>query len=376
MGFVLGKIADFIRETDKVLFLLCVSAGIYGSVLIYSAGGSRRFFVQLAAVALGIACAVIISLIDYERLCKFWPVIAALSTGFFMLTFVIGYAPNDVGSKSWIRLPMDMSLQPSELLKIAFIITFSVHISRMKQRPPTFVNVLLLTGHGLIPIGLIALQGDDGSAVIMAGIFAGMMVAAGIKLRYFLAAGGMLGVLIPFAWINGLFGEYQMKRITILFSENKEILGIGYQQYRARIAMAEGGLLGKGLFNGSEVQSGSLPKAYNDFIYAACGEELGYLGCIVIVILLLAICIRILQVGHRSKDTLGRMLCSGVFSLIAIQAVVNIGMNLSVMPVIGITLPFFTAGGTSLLGIFMGIGLVISVYSHRNKRILYLKDSI
>ena len=378
MRAILGRIADFIRETDKILLFLCLFASFYGSVLVLSAtrytGSSRQFWVQLASLLIGLTAAIVISLIDYETIARWWPAVAGACLAVFALTFFIGYAPNDAGSPSWIRLPIGMSFQPSELLKVAFIVTFSKHVSLLKGAPPRFVHVVLLCLHGAVPVGLIVVQGDDGSALIMLGIFAGMMVAANVKLRYFISAAAAATVAVPLMWFYKILKPHQIQRFTVLYGPDKDLAGVGYQQYHARIAFANGGFLGNGLFRGREVQGGILPKAYNDFIYAACGEELGYLGCIVILILLVAICLRLMRVAALSKDNLGRMICVGVFSMIAIQAIVNIGMCLSLLPVIGITLPFFTAGGSSLICIFMGIGLSVSVYSHRNKRILYLKD--
>ncbi len=374
MGKLLGRIADFFRETDKIIFLLSTFAALYGSILVWSAGSRRQFFVQLAAIAAGTIFAVIISLFDYETFGKRWYIIVAAVMIPVALTFFIGYAPDGIGSKSWIRLPGGMSLQPSEFLKLAFIITFAKHVSFLEDKVSTPLNVLLLGIHGAIPIGIIMVQGDDGSALVVAGIFAGMMVAAGIKWRYFIGVGVLAGIALPVAYFAKLFKPYQISRIMVLFNPGSDPNGVEFQQRHAKYAFANGKFFGTGLFKGPEVQSRSLPEAYNDFIYAACGEELGLMGCLAILLLLIAICVRILRVASLSKDRFGMIICAGVFSMIAVQTVINVGMCLSLLPVIGITLPFFTAGGTSILCVFMGVGMVASVYSNRGKRTLYLKD--
>ena len=207
---------------------------------------------------------------------------------------------------------------------------------------------------------------------MFAGIFLFMMFAAGIKLRYFLITGGAVLAAAPLVWFA--LNDYQRNRILSIFNPAADIQGIGYQQYYGGISIGSGGFTGYGLFNGPGVQNGTVPKAYNDFIFTVAGEELGFLGCLAIILLISAICIRALRVSYMARDKMGSMICVGVFAMIAVQSMVNIGMCLSLLPVIGITLPFFSAGGTSIVALYLGVGLVLSVYMHKNKRVLYLKD--
>ncbi len=378
MSWLWGRIADFIRETDKILLSICVFASFFGAMIVLSAtrftGTSRAFFVQLLGMFIGLIAAVILSKItSYDRFVRAWPVFAAVAVGLVVLTFFIGYAPEGTDDKAWIKLPAGMSFQPSELLKIAFTITFAKHVSSIEGKENSIKNILLLCIHGACPVLLIHFQGDDGTALILAFMFVVMMFAAGIKLRYFIIALTALAIAAPILWV-GFLSDDQKSRFEILFNLESDLYGKGWQQWRARTAMANGGIFGQGYMKGEFVQGNKLPKGYNDFIFASAGEELGFLGLIAIMGLLLAICIRILIVAHRAKNKAGKIICAGVFAMIAAQSIINIGMCTCLLPVIGITLPFFSAGGTSLVATFLGIGLVNNVYMHRANRVMYLND--
>lgn len=378
MSGLWSRFADYIRETDKILLSICLFTSFYGAAIVLSAtrftGTSRAFFVQLLGILLGLVAAVTISSISsYDRFVQAWPAFAIVAVGLVALTFFIGYAPEGTDDKAWIKLPAGMSFQPSELLKIAFTITFARHVSAIEGKESTFKNLILLCMHGAVPILLIHFQGDDGTALILAVMFIVMMFAAGVKLRYFLIAFALLAAAAPIMWV-GVMSDDQKSRFEILFDLESDLYGKGWQQWRARTAMANGGFFGQGYMKGDFVQGNKLPKGYNDFIFSSAGEELGMLGLLAIMALLLAICIRILIVAHKAKNKAGKIICAGVFAMIATQSIINIGMCTCLLPVIGITLPFFSAGGTSIVATFLGIGLVTNVYMHRANRVMYLND--
>ena len=204
-------------------------------------------------------------------------------------------------------------------------------------------------------------------------MFISMMFAAGVRLRYFIAA--LIGVIVaaPFVFFF-VMNEDQKARILYLFDLESNLQGIGYQQWRGRIALANGGFFGQGLFKGELTQSGNVPFGYNDFIFASIGEELGFLGCLAIIAVLAAICVRCVRVAKMCQNSAGKIICTGVFAMVMAQSAINIGMCVSVLPVIGITLPFFSAGGTSLMCLFISVGLAVSVYIRRNSRTIYLHD--
>lgn len=376
MGKLFSVIADYIRECDKVMLLLCIFAGGYGCIGVLTStnftGSHRQFYVQAAALLMGIVAAVVVSLYDYENLMRRWYLIAALGLIPVILTFFIGYAPEGTDDKAWLWLPGNISFQPAELLKICFIVTFTTHLSRTRE-VNKLKNLILLCMHGALPVVLIHFQGDDGTALVFAVMFVAMMFAAGVNIRYFIAAGIAALVAAPFVFFF-VMNEDQKARILYLFDLESNLQGIGYQQWRGRIALANGGFFGQGLFNGSLTQTGNVPEGYNDFIFVSIGEELGFLGCLAIILVLGAICMRCVNVAKQSQKPAGKYICVGVFAMILAQSVINIGMCTSVLPVIGITLPFFSAGGTSLGCLFLAVGLVVNVYIRRGSRTIYLHD--
>ena len=372
-----GHIADYIRETDKILLTLCTIASFYGAVLVWSAtyisAGYQKLIVQLLGWFLGVGVAVLLSLMDYKTMMKHWYVPALFTVGLVLITFKFGYAPAGTDDKAWLALPFGQSIQPSELLKIGFIITFATHVSKFnKKYINRFKNVLLLGIHGAFPVVLIHFQGDDGSALVIAFIFAAMLYVAGVHWGYFATALGGVAAAIPVLWFM-IMNDEQKSRIVALF-QPEAYPDIIYQQARGETAIGSGGWFGYGLFKGPYVQSGKIPLGYNDFIFASAGEEVGFIGCLLIIGLILAICIRILTVLRRSRDHSGQIICAGVFAMIAAQTAINLGMCLMILPVIGVTLPFFSAGGTSTVCLFLGIGLVLSVYYHRDIKALVLGE--
>ncbi|MBO5908364.1 MAG: FtsW/RodA/SpoVE family cell cycle protein, partial [Clostridia bacterium] len=290
------------------------------------------------------------------------------------LTFFYGFAPGNTDDKAWLKLPGGITFQPAELLKICFVITFGRHCLKIGDKVKSFWHTCLLCIHGSIPIVLIHFQGDDGTALVFACMFVCMMFVAGVKLRYFIIALCAATVALPFAYFFVMNDDQRARIEALFFGTEADFLGTLYQQWRGRVGMANGGWFGQGLFKGTLVQSGSIPEGYNDFIFTSIGEELGYIGCLAVLLLIFAICVRILRVGFLANSKLGLVMCTGIFAMLLSQTVINIGMCLWLLPVIGVTLPFFSAGGTSLLCTYLGIAIVMSVYIHRDSGITYLRD--
>ncbi|MBQ5910686.1 MAG: FtsW/RodA/SpoVE family cell cycle protein [Clostridia bacterium] len=368
-------IADYIREIDKLLIILVFAASAFGCLAVMSATAYteniRQFITQAIAMLVGLALAVFISNIDYKTMQKWWVVVALIGVVPVILTFFIGFAPAGTDDKAWLLLPGNMSFQPAELLKICFIITFSAHLVKAKPTINKLKTLIPVVLHGAFPVVLIHFQGDDGTALVFGIMFACMLFAAGLKLRYFAVALGAAIVAAPLAFFFVL-NEDQKARILYLFDLDSNLQGIGYQQWMGRVAMANGGIFGQGLFSGSLTQSQGVPKGYNDFIFVCIGEELGILGCLTVLILLSAICFRCVNIARTAADDAGMFIAVGIFAMIFAQSVINLGMCMSLLPVIGITLPFFSAGGSSLLCLMCGIGVALSVHKHRNSGLIYL----
>ncbi|MBO7217229.1 MAG: FtsW/RodA/SpoVE family cell cycle protein, partial [Clostridia bacterium] len=265
-----------------------------------------------------------------------------------------------------------ITFQPSELMKICFIITFAAHLGYAREHDINKLKTLIpLAIHGLFPSVLILIQGDAGTAIIFGLIFVAMMFVAGLKLRYYAIAASALIVSSPFIYFF-VMNDDQRSRIMGIFDLEDDLLGADYQQWQGRIALANGGMTGQGLFKGELTQASIVPEGYNDFIFVSIGEELGLLGCLAVIILLAAICIRCIRIGRLCSDERGMYIAVGIFAMILGQSVINIGMCISVLPVIGVTLPFFSAGGTSIGCLMLAVGVLLSVYKHRNSRTIYL----
>lgn len=378
MNKVFAAVARYIKQTDRTLIFFSVLASLYGLLLVYSstlylktsAGGiSRMVPMQIVAISIGFIVMVILSKFDYHSIAGWWKVIAVLSAIFLLLTLVLGKGRDGSADRSWLRLG-SLSVQPSELVKVAFVITFSKHYDMVKDDASSPKNVLLLCLHGAVPIGIILLEKDMGMALVFVAIFISMMFATNIKLRYF--AGGAIALLIgaPIIW-NTVFGagSTQQNRILALFDPtNAKYIQEMYQQNQGVAAISSGEIWGYGLFKGPITQSlsaSSLPERYNDMIFAVVGEELGLIGCIAVLLILSVMLVRFLIDAGHSKDVMGSMMCVGIFSTFAIQIIVNIGMVLRLLPVVGLALPLYSYGGSSVLSSFIAIGVVLSVYMHR-----------
>lgn len=373
---LLVKFADFVRETDKILLLLCFFASTYGCFAVYSAThymeSFRPVIVHTFGMIAGLGVACFIATIDYENFSKYWYIAAAIGIIPVILTFFIGFAPEGTDDKAWLDLGFT-TFQPSELLKVCFVISFSTHLARVKRNINKLKYLLPVCVHGAIPVMLIFIQGDAGTALVFLVMVMFMLMAAGVSWKYFLTAFSAAVVASPIIYFFILNDEHR-ERIINMFDIDGDIQGVGWQQYRGRLALANGGFFGQGYLNGDLTQMGKagVPEGHNDFIFVTIGEELGFLGCLVVLILLIAICFRCLKISQLSSRNEGKYICIGVFSMLFAQMLINIGMCTSLTPVIGITLPFFSAGGTSLLCLYLGIGLVLNVYMHRNARSLLL----
>ena len=371
-----GFIADYIRETDKIMILLVFATTAYGSIAVMSAtrytDSLSQFFTQCVAGLLGFGAAIFISNFDFKDILKRWYLAVPLGLIPVILTFFIGFAPAGTDDKAWLMLPGGITFQPSELLKVCFIVTFSAHLGYAKEHDINKLKTLIpLVLHGGFPVLLILFQGDAGTALIFALMFISMMFAAGLKIRYYIIAAVTLVISSPLIYFF-VMNDDQRSRIVGMFDLEDDLLGADYQQWQGRIALANGGFTGQGLFKGELTQTNTVPEGYNDFIFVSIGEELGFLGCFAVIILLAAICLRCIRVGRLCTDDRGMYIAVGVFAMILGQTVINLGMCISLLPVIGVTLPFFSAGGTSLLCLMLSVGLILSVYKHRNSRTIYL----
>ena len=357
------------KETDKLFLLLCLCLSAVGTVMVSSATHrtadgallSRDAKVMVLALVLGVAACLVISFIDYDLILKLWPVVAAGSLFLMLLLIPFGEAPSGrEDARSWLRITSSLYLQPSEILKIGFIITFSKHLSLFKNDLSSVKNVFFLCIHAMIPIALVVYTGDMGSALIFMLMFVGMMFIAGVHWAYFPLGIAAVAAALPLVWYK-VFDNIQRNRILALIDPQSYPNEI-YQQQQAGNAIREGGFFGAGLFKGAYTQSGSVPESANDMIFSVICEETGLIGAFVVLLLFALLAIRIIYVGKRSNNYAASMICYGIMFMIIAQVAVNIGMCLKLLPVIGITLPFISAGGSSVVSLYLAVGLVLSVY--------------
>lgn len=371
MTKIIKGLTKFFTKSDVILWLLAIAASVYSLMLINSMQRASNYSYmtpQILALTLGYIAAVVITLIDYEAISRFWILLMIASLLLLIIVFIFGRNVSGTDDTAWITLPGGISFQPSELVKIFFIITFSKHLQLLKENDMlhNLIGVLSLLIHMGIPVAMIHMQGDDGTVLIFIFIFLIMSFVGGVQLRYFLIMLLLLAAGIPILW-NYFLNEEHKNRFTAIFDiDGNAMTNYGWQQYQGKVSVASGGLSGSGLSNGARVASGIVPEQENDFIFTVAGEELGFIGCLVLLFILLAICVKLVMDATAARDYLGRMICIGVFSMIGVQTVINVGMVLGLLPVIGITLPFFSSGGTSLLSVLIGIGLVQSVFYHKD----------
>ena len=366
---------NYIKRADIILWILLILISVYSLILLRSvsrATESDYFRTQLLAIGLGIGGAIFVSLIDYTGIAEFWYLIAGFSIFLMIYTMFFGEevtGSGGVAARAWIEIG-GRTFQSSELVKIAFIITFAKHLDTLQKRRiiNDLLQVTLLAVHALVPLLLCEFQGDTGAAVVFFFIFLAMSLSANIKLRYFAVLGALVIGAIPLLW-RFVLRDYQKQRFIAVYNlEDASVqLNDGYQQYQGRISIGSGGMKGQGLFEGSRVANNSVPFQHSDYIFSVAGEELGFWGCVLIIGLLLLFMLKILHVAHSSRDELGKYICFGFFGMIALQTVSNIGMCLAILPAMGVTLPFFSAGGSSAACLYLGFGLVQGVYMRRKE---------
>ncbi len=359
------KIKELLSQMDGMLATLTAFCCAYGLLLIttatYSFGTLKNVIVQGAGVMLGIIAIFVIVLLDVDNLSVFSKILYPLAIGMLLLTLVIG--TERMGNKNWIIVG-PISIQPSEFVKIIFIITFATHLKKVQNyinRPKALIPLGL---HFVVLLGLVLMQGDLGTSLVYIFIAIVMLMAAGLHWLYFLVGGVGLVVAAPFIY-EYLLKDYQKLRILAVYDPSVDPLGYGYHTQQSKITLGGGGVSGYGLFEGVQTQYSILPEKQTDFIFSVAGEELGFIGVFFIIVLLVLLILRILYIARTATDDFNCYVAMGVAAMFFFQAAENIGMCVGVLPVIGITLPFFSYGGSSILSCMMAIGLVMSVNSKR-----------
>ncbi|MEE1014258.1 MAG: rod shape-determining protein RodA [Clostridia bacterium] len=347
------------RNLDMPLVILTLLTAIYGIIMISSAGGSRFVIIQSAAFLLGIGGVVALMILDYQYLAQISGYLYIGAVGLLVLVLIPGIGTLQNGARSWFDLGF-MNLQPAELAKIVFIVTFARHLSECEEdvnRPKTLLKLLAHLG---ILCVLILIQPDFGTATVFVCIALVMLFVAGISWKYIVGGVAALAAAFPLMWFFVLH-DYQKNRIITLFHPELDPSGAGYHVIQSKIAVGSGQIFGTGLYKGSSQINNLLPERHTDFIFSAICEELGMVGALVAIVLLTLIILRCIYIGINARNRLGTYICTGVAAMLIFQVFENIGMCLGIFPVTGITLPFFSYGGSSMLTTMLAMGLVLNV---------------
>lgn len=368
MRQALYEFRSFFRKGDMVLLLLCMITTAFGCLFIASAtnasGFARFLIIQIVAAGIGIFLYAVLSSIDAEFFSEHRLELFLFSC--FLLLLIIPFGTdNGSGNKSWLDIPLlPVNIQPAEICKITYILITASVMNAHQNKPSSIPAIFHLVFYLGAIVGLnMVLSGDAGVSLIFVFIFIGMAFSGGISLIWFLIGGGFIGAAIPLAWPR--LDDYQRNRILILFDESIDPQGINerYHTKQSLLSLTGGGFSGQGLFQGSRTQSEALPAQHTDYIFSTIGEEAGFIGCMIAVILLVAIIARCIYVGRSTPDYLRRMICYGAAAALIFQVFSNIGMCIGITPVIGLTLPFISYGGSSIVSLYAMLGLVSGVYA-------------
>ena len=364
-------IKEFFQRADIFLLVLCILCSIFGITMIEKAvtgmyeGGwnmsvpAKYMAVQIGSMILGIIAFVLFTVIDVDLVARQWKLLMLVDL--VLLVALVLFGEDDgTGNSAWIRFA-GIGVQPSEIIKVIYIIVAARQMTYLKEYKDinSFFSVVQMAAHFMLVFGsIVVVSSDLGSASIILGIFIVMFFALGVRLYWFAAGGAAVAAAIPLLW-NYFLKDYQKKRLIAPYdpSIDPDGWGITWQTTQSKMTLASGRLTG--------VEEGHTPSVFTgkhtDFIFSCVGENLGMIGCIVVIILLMILIIHCVRVGLKSGRTFDMLVCIGVAAAVTFQTFINIGMNIGITPVIGITLPFFSYGGSSMATLFGAVGLVSGV---------------
>lgn len=381
MSTLFSPVREFIRKGDLILLSLCLAASGFGLLLIYSAtryqDNNKAILVQLIGILLGVIAYFLITFLDLQLFAeKNWVFLLGFSVVFILL-LLTPFGKSVGGNLNWLTLDpiikdFPINIQPNEVVKIPFILILALQLSNLQAKGDvsSIASVAQFGGFTLFMLALIAaVCGDMGMCVIYMMIFVIMAWSAGVKLRWFILVGGGIVAAVVIAWLfilpeTSLWTDYRIMRFRVVFDHELDPMDKGFQQTRSILALGSGKLLGQGYMKGLQTQSSiesALPARHTDFIFSVCGEELGMVGCVILLLLLSSIVIRCIWIANQASTPFYAYVCMGMAGMLLFQIIFNVGMCLYVLPVMGLTLPFFSYGGTSVMTLFACMGIVSSV---------------
>ncbi|HEY6496172.1 MAG TPA: rod shape-determining protein RodA [Trebonia sp.] len=370
-SFTRGGVA---RSWDWPLILVTCALTVVGTVLVWAAtepqlrqeGLDPHAYLKKAALwgVLGLVLMFITASIDYRRIRRWTPILYGLSLVLLLAVLAVGQSVN--GAKAWIALPGGFQIEPSEFAKLGLILIAAWLLSRRNRRAgrPTIKDAFYAALAAAPLIALVEKEPALGVTLVLVFTLAGMIVVSGIRIYWVLGGLAAVSVALYAVATLHLLKGYQLTRLTAFLHPEQNLAGSGYNGIQAKIAVGSGGLFGQGLFHGTFTGGNFVPSVQTDFIFTVAGEELGFVGCAVIVALLAFIVLRAIRAAQRADDMYGMLVASGIAVWFAFQSFVNIGMTIGIMPITGLPLPFVSYGGSAIFADMIAIGLLLSVRRH------------
>ncbi len=360
------------RDFDWPLLLACITVTAIGIVEIYSSTPTQNFWIkQIFALGLGLVGMFFILRYDYRRIYTYIPHIYA--SGIFLLLMVLIFGQEVKGQKNWINLGV-LNLQPSEFVKLAVILALAKFLSPLRKGNLPWLDIVKAGVIVALPVGFIMLQPDAGTATTFFPILGVMLFLSGLSLRLVVITASAVIVLIPISYIYVLkphvLKPYQIMRIEAivnpeLFEQPEFRRQFGYQTMQSMIAVGSGGVTGTGIMQGTQSRLGFLPEHHTDFIGSVLAEEMGFVGTSLVLALYLFIIIRAMGIAEKARDRFGMLVIFGFIAVFSYQIIVNLGMVAGIVPIMGITLPLMSYGGSSILSTMIAVGLIININLHR-----------
>ena len=368
------------RDLDWVLLAAALATTILGAMLVWSASladlasptdPQSYLKKHVVNIVLALALGYVASRLDYRWLRAYTPVIYVISTFSLLLVFVPGLGTKIAGARAWIQLPGGFTIQPSEFVKIAVILMMAVILSEKDRadQEPRDKDVMIALGVAALPLLIILVQNDTGSVLILGSVALALVAVSGARTKWVigLLLGSVVGVLLAIQF--GLLKQYQVDRLTSFLNPTADASSIAYNSTQARIAIGGGGWFGFGLFQGPQTQGRFVPVNESDFVFTVAGEELGFIGAGILIILLGIVLWRAIVIAMKADDMYGRLVATGIVAWLAFQMFENIGMSLGIMPITGVPLPFVSAGGTSMMAVWLAVGLLQNVRLHSQQQL-------
>ena len=383
LSLLFSPIKEFFKKGDVILLGLCLAASTFGLALIFSATQyqnepgqllNRSVLIQAIAIGLGVVGYILLTFVDFQLFTeKRWKLMLAASL-FLLLMLLTPWGVERYGNRNWIQIPhFPMMLQPNEIVKIPFILILALLIIKIQDRGysiSSIPSVMQIAGFTMFMLGVIAaICHDMGTCAVYIMIFAFMAWAAGVKLRWFVLVGGGAVLAVVIFWLfflpeTSLWTNFRIMRFRVVLDHSLDPSNYGFQQTRSTLAIGSGKLFGQGYLKGIQTHSpnsSALPVRDSDLIFAVCGEELGFVGCMALLLLLSGVVLRCIWVGRHASSPFSAYVCMGMAGMLLSQIIFNVGMCLYVLPVMGLTLPFVSSGGSSIITLFAAMGIVSSV---------------